>query len=126
MLISALRKLPPELKTKWFSLAKSKNYYSADLCEFSEWLNEVSSVHDEMMIQLKSPSEKKTSGPGEKCENTTFTSNDQLKNTTMSTSEQTKLNATTLKQCLLKDGDHKKFGCVISSSSKVPMKDMRL
>ena len=61
VLNSALRKLPPELKTKWFFLAKSKNYYSADLCKFSEWLNEVAYVHDEMMIQFKFPSEKKTS-----------------------------------------------------------------
>ena len=41
VLNSALRKLPPELKTKWFFLAKSKSYYNADLCKFSEWLNEV-------------------------------------------------------------------------------------
>ena len=66
VLNSALRKLPPELKNKWFFLAKSKNYYSADLCKFSEWLNEVAYVHDEMMIQFKFPSEKKTSGPGDK------------------------------------------------------------
>ena len=34
VLNSALRKLPPELKTKWFFLAKSKSYYNADLCKF--------------------------------------------------------------------------------------------
>ena len=31
VLNSVLRKLPPELKTKWFFLAKSKGYYHADL-----------------------------------------------------------------------------------------------
>ena len=46
VLNSALRKLPPELKTIWFFLAKSKNYYSTDSCKFSEWLNEVVYVHD--------------------------------------------------------------------------------
>ena len=111
VLNSALRKLPPELKTKWFFQAKSKNYYSADLCKFSEWLNEVAYVHDEMMIQFKFPSEKKTSGPGDKVKNTPFTTNNQPKNTTLSTNEQTKLNTTTLKQCPLKDGDHKIWMC---------------
>ena len=126
VLNSALRKLQRELQTKWLFLAKSKNYYSADSCKFSEWLNEGAYVHDEMIIQFKSPSEKKTPGPVDKVKNTTFTTNNQPKNANMSTNEQTKLNTTTLKQCPLKDGDHKKFGCVISSSSKVPMRDMRL
>ena len=111
VLNSALRKLPPELKTKWFFLAKSKNYYSADLCKSSEWLNEVAFVHDQMMMQFKSPSEKKTSGPGDKDKNTTFTTNSQPKNTTKSTNEQAKLNTTTLNQCPLKDGDHKLWTC---------------
>ena len=97
VLNSTLQNLPPELKTKWFFLAKSKNYYSADLCKFSEWLNEVAYVHDEMMIQFKSLSEKKTSAPGDKVKNTTFSTNNQRKNATMSTNEQTKLNTTTLK-----------------------------
>ena len=43
-----------------------------------------------MMIQFKSPSEKKTSGSGD---------------------IQTKLNTTTLKQCPLQDGDHKIWRC---------------
>ena len=60
-----------------------------------------------MITQFKYPSEKKTSGPGDNVKNTTFTTNNQPKNTTMSTSEQTKLNTTTLKQCPLRDGDHK-------------------
>ena len=106
VLKAALRKLSPELKTKWFFLAKSKHYYSADFCKLSEWLKEVVYVLDEMMIQFKSFSEKKTSSPGDKVKNTTFTTNNQPKNITMSTNEETKLNTTTLKQCLLKDGDH--------------------
>ena len=111
VLNSALQKLPPELKTEWFFLAKSKNYYIADLRKFSEWLNEVVYVHDEMMKQFKYPSEKKTSGPGDKGKNTTFTTKIQPKNTTMSSNEQTKLNTTTLKQCPLKEGDQKNWMC---------------
>ena len=64
-----------------------------------------------MMIQFKFPSEKKTSGPGDKVKNTTFTRNNQPKNTTLSTNEQTKLNTTRLKQCPLKEGDHKIWMC---------------
>ena len=77
VLNSALRKLPPELKTKWLCLAKSKNYCSGELCKFSEWLNEVAYVHDELMIQFKSPSAKKTLGLGNKVKNRTFTKNSQ-------------------------------------------------
>ena len=76
VLNSALRKLPPELKTKWFFLAKSKSYYNADLCKFSEWLNEVAYVHDEMMVQFKTPFDKKASGSTEKVKTSTFVAND--------------------------------------------------
>ena len=106
-----MQKVPLELKKKWFVLAKSKSYYSADLCKFSEWLNEVAYVLDENLIQFKFPSEKKTSGPGDKDKNTMFTTDNQPKNTTMTTNEQTKLKTTTLKQCPLKDGDHKFWMC---------------
>ena len=92
--------------------SRNKNYYSAGLCKFSDWLNEVAFVHDEMMIQFKSLSEKKTSEPGDKVKNTTFTRNNQPKNTTMSTNEQTNLETTTLKQYPLKDGDHKTWMCI--------------
>ena len=100
VLNSALRKLPPELKTKWFSLAKSKGYYHADLCKFSEWLNEVAYVHDEMTVQFKSQSEKKGYANTEKVKTSTFAANEQNKSTSAST-----------KQCPLKDGDHKIWMC---------------
>ena len=92
VLNSALRKIPPELKTKWFFLAKSKSYYNADLCKFSEWLNEVAYVHDEMMVQFKTPFEKKSTGSTEKVKTSTFAVNDRGKPT-----------PTTTKQCRLKD-----------------------
>ena len=100
VLNSALRKLPPELKTKWFFLAKSKSYYNADLCKFSEWLNEVAYVHDEMMVQFKTPFDKKASGSTEKVKTSTFVANDQGKTTSSSN-----------KQCPLKDGEHKIWMC---------------
>ena len=54
VLNSALRNLPPELKTKWFFFAKSKGNYHADLCKFSEWLEEVAHFHDEMTVRFRS------------------------------------------------------------------------
>ena len=66
VLNSALQKLQPERKAKWFFLAKSKKYYNTDLWKFSERLNEVAYVQYEIMIQFKSLSEKRTSGPGDK------------------------------------------------------------
>ena len=84
VLNSALRKLPTELKTKWFFLSKSKSYYNADLCKFSEWLNEVAYVHDEMMVQFKTPFDKKATGSTEKVKTSTFVANDQGKTTSSS------------------------------------------
>ena len=101
VLNSALRKLPPELKTKWFFLAKSKGYYHADLCKFSEWLNEVAYVHDEMTVQFKSQPEKKGYSNTEKVKTSTFAANEQNKSTSAST-----------KQCPLRDGDHKIWMCM--------------
>ena len=101
VLNSALRKLSPELKTKWFFLAKSKGYYHADLCKFSEWLNEVAYVHDEMTVQFKSQPEKKVYSNTEKVKTSTFAANEQNKSTSAPT-----------KQCPLKDGDHKVWMCM--------------
>ena len=100
VLNSALRKLRPELKTKWFFFAKSKGYYHADLPKFSEWLNEVAYVHDEMTVQFKSQPEKKSYSNTEKVKTSTFAANEQNKSTSAPT-----------KQCPLKDGDHKIWMC---------------
>ena len=100
VLNSALRKLPPERKTKWFFLAKSKSYYNADLSKFSKWLKEVAYVHDETMVQFKTPFEKRATGSTEKVKTSTFGANDQGKTRSPST-----------KQCPLKGGEHKFWMC---------------
>ena len=82
-----------ELKSKWFFLAKSKGYYHVDLSKFSEWLNEVAYVHDEMTVQFRSQSEKKGYSNTEKVKTSTIAVNEQNKSTSPST-----------RQCLLKDG----------------------
>ena len=53
VLNTALRKLPPELKTKWLFHAKGTGYESANFRKFSDWLNEVAFVHDELLVQFR-------------------------------------------------------------------------
>ena len=73
-------------------LAKSKSYYHADLCKFCEWRNDVAYVHDEMMVQFKTSSEKKGLGSTERVKTSCFAANDQGTTTSAST-----------KQCPLKN-----------------------
>ena len=58
VLNTALRKLPPELKTKWLFYAKGKGYESANFSKFSDWLKEVAFVHDELLVQFRQISDK--------------------------------------------------------------------
>ena len=61
VLNSAVRKLPPELKTKWLFYAKGQKYQSANFSKFCEWLNDVAFVHDELLVQFRQSSDKKQS-----------------------------------------------------------------
>ena len=58
---SAVRKLPPELKTKWLVYAKGQKYQTANCSKFSEWLNDIAFVHDELLVQFRQSSDKKQS-----------------------------------------------------------------
>ena len=59
----------------------------------------VAYVHDDMMVQFKTPFDKKASGLTEKVKTSTFVANDQGKTTSSN------------KQCPLKDGEHKIWMC---------------
>ena len=61
VLNSAVRKLPPELKTKWLFYAKGQKDQTANFSKFSEWLNDIAFVHDELLVQFKQSSDKKQS-----------------------------------------------------------------
>ena len=61
VLNSAVRKLPPELKTKWFFYAKGQKDQTANFSKISEWLNDIAFVHDELLVQFKQSSNKKQS-----------------------------------------------------------------
>ena len=100
VLNSALRKFPPELKTKWFFFPKSKGYYHADLSKCSEWLNEVAYVHDEMTVQFKPQSEKKC-----------YSNTAKVKTSTFAAYEQNKSTSTSTKQFPLKNGDLEIWMC---------------
>ena len=53
-LSSALRKLPPELRSKWFFQTANSGIETADLKYFSIWLNIVAFGYDEMSMQSSS------------------------------------------------------------------------
>ena len=54
VLNSAVRKLPPELSSKWFFHRANTEIATADLKYFSMWLNNVAFVQDEMRMQFSS------------------------------------------------------------------------
>ena len=60
VLNSAVRKLPPELKTKWLFYAKGQKYQTANFSKFCEWLNDIAFVQDELFRQS---SDRKQSTP---------------------------------------------------------------
>ena len=61
VLNGAVKKLPPELKTKWLFYAKGQKYQTANFSTFCEWLNDVVFVHDELLVQFRQSSDKKQS-----------------------------------------------------------------
>ena len=109
VLSAAVRKLPPELKTKWLFHAKGRCYLTANLSKFSEWLNEVAYVHDELLVQYRSNTDKKGASQGEKARSsgtvltTTFTNKEKQ--------GQVKSSKSDSKTCPLNDGEHKIWGC---------------
>ena len=47
---SATRKLTLDLKTKWLTHLKQMNLYQPGLAVFSEWLNDIADVQDELLL----------------------------------------------------------------------------
>ena len=70
VLNSAVRKLPPELKTKWLFFAKGQNYQTANFSKFSEWLNNIAFVHDELLAQFRQSNDKKQSTSADRTKTT--------------------------------------------------------
>ena len=47
---SATRKLTLDMKTKWLTYVKQMNLYQPGLAVFSEWLNDIADVQDELIL----------------------------------------------------------------------------
>ena len=112
VLNSALRKLPPDLRSKWLFYTKKMRLLQANLTVFSQWLNEIAYVHDEMIMQFPNSNKDsgKTFGKKETPKNTTYVSNSQHKNGT---------NYSVPINCPLKDGEHKLWNCPKFKQEKV-------
>ena len=49
---SATRTLTMDMKPKWFTHVKQMNLYQPGLAVFSEWLNDIAEVHDELQTRM--------------------------------------------------------------------------
>ena len=99
---SATRKLTLDMKTKWLTHVKQMNLYQPGLAVFSEWLNDIADVHDELLLSSNPNADRAKSSYKEKAKGSTFatsatnTANDNSKNQ---------------RECALKDGKHPKWKC---------------
>ena len=99
---SATKKLTLYMKTKWFTYVKQTNLYQPGLAVFSEWLNDIADVQDELLLYSNPNADRAKTSYKEKAESSTFatsatnTSND---------------NSKTQRECVLKDGQHPIWKC---------------
>ena len=99
---SATRKLTLDMKTKWLTYVKQMNLYQPGLAVFSEWLNDIAEVHDELLMSSNPVADRAKLNYKEKAEGSTFatsatnTENDNSKNQ---------------RECVLKDGKHPIWKC---------------
>ncbi len=106
VLNSAVRKLPPELKTKWLFYSKVQQLGQADFVVFATWLNDVAFVHDELMLQFSSTNTNRdrTTASSKKKSTTAHVADAKESNKDSSS-------AKSWKQCPLEDGEHKIWNC---------------
>ena len=99
---SATRKLTLDMKTKWLTYVKQMNLYEPGLAVFSEWLNDIAEVQDELLMSSNPVADRAKSNYKETGEGSTFatsatnTENDNSKNQ---------------RECVLKDGKHPIWKC---------------
>ena len=100
---SATRKLTLDMKTKWLTHVKQMNLYQPGLAVFSEWLNDIADVQDELLLSSNPNADRNAkSSYKEKAKGSTFatsatnTANDNSKNQ---------------RECALKDGKHPIWKC---------------
>ena len=106
VLSSAVRKLPPELRSKCSFHTANSGIATADLKYFSMWLNNVAFVHDEMSMQISSD-KYNDKRPVQNKEKNTKSSTSAL----FSQSSQANKHSQNAYLCPLNDGIHKLWNC---------------
>ena len=99
---SATRKLTLDMKTKWLTHVKQMNLYQPGLAVFSEWLNDIADVQDELLFYSNPNADRAKTSYKEKAEGSTFA--------TLATNTAND-NSKTQRECVLKDGQHPIWKC---------------
>ena len=99
---SATRKLTLDTKTKWLTYVKQINLCQPGLAVFSEWLNDIADVQDELLLSSNPNADRAKSNHKEKAKGSTFATS-----TTNTTSDNSKYQ----RECALKDGKHPIWNC---------------
>ena len=99
---SATRKLTLDMKTKWLTYVKQMNLYQPGFAVFSEWLNDIADVQDELLLSSNSNDDRAKSSHKEKAKGSTFATS-----TTNTASD----NSKNQRECVLKDGKHPIWKC---------------
>ena len=99
---SATRKLTLDTKTKWLTYVKQMNLCQPGLAVFSEWLNDIADVQDELLLSSNPNADRAKSNYKEKAKGSTFATS-----TTNTTSDNSKYQ----RECALKDGKHPIWKC---------------
>ena len=99
---SATRKLTLDTKTKWLTYVKQMNLCQPGLAVFSEWLNDIADVQDELLLSSNPNADRAKSNYKEKAKGSTFATS-----TTNTASDNSKYQ----RECALKDGKHPIWKC---------------
>ena len=99
---SATRKLTLDMKTKWLTYVKQMNLCQPGLAVFSEWLNDIADVQDELLLSSNPNADRAKSNYKEKAKGSTFATS-----TTNTASD----NSKNQRECALKDGKHPIWKC---------------
>ena len=99
---SATRKLTLDTKTKWLTYVKQMNLYQPGLAVFSELLNDIADVQDELLLYSNLNADRAKTSYKEKAEGSTFAT---------SAPDTASDNSNYQRECALKDGKHPIWKC---------------
>ena len=91
---SATRKLTLDMKTKYLTYVKRMNLYQPGLAVFSEWLNDIADVQDELLFYSNPNADRAKTSYKEKAEGSTFAT---------SATNTANDNSKTQRECVLKE-----------------------